>query len=73
VILNTHLELEIQIFDLRVFFYLFFCLYILEGSILWKMLTNAIVKFSWKLCNQPLKDEKNVVFYRELSLFNILN
>jgi hypothetical protein len=32
-----------------------------------------VVKFSWKLCSQPLKDKKNVVFYAELSPFGILN
>jgi hypothetical protein len=32
-----------------------------------------IVKFYWKLCSQSLKDEKNVVFYAELSIFGIFN
>jgi hypothetical protein len=32
-----------------------------------------IVKFFWKLCSQPLKNEKSVVFYADFSLFGILN
>jgi hypothetical protein len=47
-----------------------------------KMLTSApgalvkeanIVKFYWKLCSQPLKNIKSVIFYAEFSSFGILN